>query len=184
MNEIYLVNHRPPNCQPLKSIMRLPKKEAFELAAQLKSETAICEAYGRFNDDNFSAYYDIRMRAEQWLYEKFIEMGGKPQTKHPVYFYVHSWHLENKFWETKITERIALSEIDECDISFGFGDSTCEVDRPERKEPIMKKELLKYIAEHDNDIEKFLKTVRHGMLEAYIWNDKYFEKMEALRSEQ
>jgi len=155
--------------------MQLPKEEAFALARELYKETAVCEAYGRFSDSNFEQYYETRMRAEKWLYENFIEIGGKPQTKHPIYFYVHSWGLEDKFWETKITERIALSNIDACDISFIFGDSCGEVDRPNRKEPFMKDELMRYIAEHDNDIEKLLKTARHGMIEAQIWSDKYFK---------
>jgi len=158
--------------------MRLPEKEAFELAKELHKETPICEAYGRFSDENFEAYYKIRTRAEKWLYEKFLEIGGKPQTAHPVYFYVHGWRLEDKFWETKITECIALKDIDACDVSFIFGDSCGEVDRPERKEPFMKDELMQYIALHDNDIKKLLKTVRHGMIEAQIWNDKYFENKE------
>ena len=58
MNDIYLVNHRPPNCKPLKSIMSLSKNEAFALAKELHKETVICEAYGRFSEANFEAYYE------------------------------------------------------------------------------------------------------------------------------
>jgi len=173
-NKIYLVNHRPPNCESLKSITRLPKKEAFDLAKKLQKEVDVSEAYMRFKDDQFKAYYEIRMRAEKWLYEKFIEVGGKPQTKHPIYFYVHKWHMEDRFWETKVTERIELDSIDDSDISFIFGDSCGEVDRANRKEPFTKADLLEYIAEHDNDIEQLLQTVRHGMIEAQVWNEKYF----------
>jgi hypothetical protein len=38
-NDIYLVNYRHINCEPLKSITQLPEKEAYELAEKLYKES-------------------------------------------------------------------------------------------------------------------------------------------------
>ena len=70
-----------------------------------------------------------------------------------------------------------LKDINELDISFIFGDSCGEVDRPGRNEPFLKDELMRYISSHDNAIELLLKNVRHGMIEAHLWNDKYITEL-------
>ena len=176
MNNIYLVNHRPKNCEPLMSITRLPEKEAFELAKKLYEENP-CDAYKRFSSA-FEFYYPERMAAEKWLYEKFIEICGKPQTMHPIYFYVHGWDMVQKFWGDNETIKIPLNEIDKCDISFTVGDSCGEIKKHGTIEIFLKDELLKHISSCDNDVEKYIESIKHrigyGMVEAQIWNDKYF----------
>ena len=175
-NNIYLVNHRPKNCEPLMSITRLPKKEAFKLAKKLYEENP-CAAYRRFSSD-FEFYYPERMNAEKWLYEKFIEIGGKPQTMHPIYFYVHGWDMVPKFWGDYKTIKLSLNEIDICDVSFTVGDSCGEHKRHGTMEIFLKDGLLKRISSFDNDVEKYIESVKqqigNGIVEAQIWNDKYF----------
>ena len=177
-NNIYLVNHRPESCEPLKSIMRLPKKEAFELAEKLHAENP-CIAYERFGRKKFRKYYSDRLKTEKWLYKKFIELGGKPQTEHPLYFYVHSWDQVEKFWGLNVVEKITLSDIDRSDVSFTFADSYMEMKHNRnRKDPFLKDQLLEYLSSNDNDVEKLLEYVKEqtgvSMIEAQLWNDKYF----------
>ena len=174
MNEIYLLNHRAPSYEPFKSIMRLPKEEAFALAAKL-NEDKTCDANDRFGP-SFAEYYETRLRAENWLYENFKGIGGKPQTKHPLYFYVYGWDLASKFWPVNITEKIPLSGIEPCDISFSIGDSC---DEKNRQLPFMKDKLYELISTHGS-IEYLLAYVKsqigYGMIEAQLWNDKYVGK--------
>ncbi|MCL1788717.1 MAG: hypothetical protein FWG38_12085 [Defluviitaleaceae bacterium] len=176
MNDILLVNHRPPSHERLKSIMRLPKKEAFALAAKL-FEDKTCKATHRFGPDEFASYYQTRRKAEKWLHDKFVALGGKPQTKHPLYFYVHGWDGAPHFWADNITEKIALTDIEPCDISFTFGDSCGAVDNPDMHHFFMKDELTALLSTHggiENLLAYVTQQIGYGMIEAHVWNDKYF----------
>lgn len=177
-NSIYLVNYHPLNSEPLKSITRFSKKEAFEIAQKLYEENHV-PGYERFGP-GFESYYTLRMETEKWLYEEFIAIGGKPQTTHPLYFFVHDWDVVHKSWSVKIAEKIALDEIDIHDISFTFGDSCVMMNAPNRKPPFNKNALLDFFAANDGDVEKSLDEVErifdNRVIEAQIWNDKYFDR--------
>jgi len=188
MNSVYLVNHRPQNCEPFKSITQLPLKEALEVANKLfernKNSGWMVERFGQ----DFEAYYKYRIEIEKYLYEKFIELGGKPKTAHPLYFYVHRWSGVEDAWLNNETHKIALSEIDASDISFTLGDTCVETDddycnqtmnRPGFGiEPFLKGNFLEVLSLNNNDVEKLIQNVEqqigYGMIEAQIWNDKYF----------
>lgn len=177
MNDICLVNFHPQNSDPLMSITRLPENEALELARQLSKQNPVPGYKDRFGT-GFISYFHHRIKTEKWLYKEFISIGGKPQTAHPLYFFVHAphWNVvgDLKLWKT---ERIALSKIDICDVSFLVGDSCSEVDKPDRNTLFLKDELLNRISLNGNDVEKFIESVKqkYGIsIEAHIWNDKYF----------
>ena len=180
IDNIFLVNHRPPSHERLKSIMRLTEKEAFSLAAKL-FEDKTCEANHRFGPDEFANYYQTRLKAEKWLHDNFVAFGGKPQTKHPLYFYVHGWDGVAKFWAENITERILLADIEPCDISFTFGDSCGAVDNPDMHHFFMKDELMELVSTYDS-IENLLthitQQIGYGMIETHLWNDQYITNME------
>ena len=175
MRGICLLNHRPHSYTPFKSIMRLPREEAFALAAKLY-EDKTCTANIRFGADEFANYYETRLKAEERLYNKFTSLGGKPEENHPLYFYVHGWDLSKKFWADCVTEKLELDDIDACDISFTFGDSHVENDNPENNRLFMKDELMELVAEHGG-IEALIAHVKgqlgYGMIEAQLWNDAY-----------
>jgi len=157
--------------------MRLPKEEAFALAEKLY-EDKTCEATHRFGPDEFAKYYATRLKAEEWLYDNFVSRGGKPQTKHPLYFYVHGWDLAPRFWAENITEKIALADIEPCDISFTFGDSCGAVENPGMHHFFMKAELLELIHAHKgivNLLQHVSQKIGYGMIEAHLWADRYVE---------
>jgi len=175
MSELYLVNHRPPKHEPFKNIMRLSKDEAFERAAKLFADND-CKASERFGSSQFPDYYATRIKAEKWLYDNFIKHGGKPKTAHPLYFYVHDWDLATYFWTGGVVEKISLTDIDLCDISFTFGDSCGAVDNPELHYFFMKDELIELVATHgciENLLDYVKQEIGYGMIEAHLWNDKY-----------
>ena len=185
MNDLYLVNYRLSTIEPLKSIMRLSKEEAFELSDKLYKENPY-DGYEQRFGPNFEKYYNHRLKTEKWLYEEFTKIGGKPQEKHPLYFFVHNWDVAEKAWEgkaIKVVEKIKLNEIDVCDVSFLFGDSMAMLDNPNKGSLFLKDKLSELLAENENNIEMLLDSVnqRTGqrIIEAHIWNDKYFEASRA-----
>jgi hypothetical protein len=181
-NDIYLVNYRVQSVEPLMSITRLPEKEAFELSDKLYKANPY-DGYEQRFGPNFEGYYHHRIKTEKWLYEEFIEIGGKPQTKHPLYFFVHVWDVAEKAWEgkaVKVVEKIALSKIDICDVSFLFGDSMAMLNNHNRSPLFLKDELLELLAKNGNNVEVLLDSINqqfgHKIIEAQIWNDNYFIK--------
>ncbi|MCL2170294.1 MAG: hypothetical protein FWB74_09775 [Defluviitaleaceae bacterium] len=176
-NSITLINYRTKKCAPMKSITRLSKQQAFELAAKLFEENPL-PGFDRFGS-GFEEYYNKRLETEKWLHSEFIAKGGKPQAEHPLYFFVHEWDLVDKVWQAKdkaVTE-ILLSEVDSCHISFNFGDSIALFTKPDRK-IFLKEELERHLLDKDGDIGKLLDDVqvKYGVraIEAHIWSDEYF----------
>jgi hypothetical protein len=181
---LFLVNYRTIKCERLKSITRLSEKEAFEAAAKLYEENHrdTTDGFQRFAD--FDTYYPHRIKTEKWLYDQFIAAGGKPQTRHPLYFFVHEWDAVERAWDgkvEKVVEKIALDDIDPYDVSFVMGDSMKAVNQPDDFPLFMKDELLALINSHDNDINKLLdfayQQADMRAIEAHIWNDKYFKSL-------
>lgn len=175
INDIYLVNYRHSNCEPLKSITQLSEKEAYTLAKRLYEESP-CRAHNRFGP-NFEWYYNHRLKTEKWLYERFIAIGGKPHTTNPFYFALHNWEKSHAYFNFGKIIKIGLKDIDICDVSFTFGDSCKEMDSPNRKEPFLKDKLLEFISLNDNNVEKFLENIKqqYDCIEAQLWTDKYFD---------
>jgi hypothetical protein len=174
MKEIMLRHYYNSHFSPLLSITRLSEKDAFAFAKQFDNidETAI----GRFND--FINYYPRRIQTEEWLYKEFIKIGGMPQVKNPLYFVLGESEYLNKWFGGKNMIEIALNKIDTEDISFTFGDSCAKMNKPERRNPFMKKELFEYIEKNDGNVLKFLETIKgtYNYIEAQLWNDRYVEK--------
>ena len=174
-DDIYLVNYRHSKCEPLKSITQLPKNEAFALAQKIY-EDSHCRAHRRFGPD-FVWYYPHRLKTEKWLYDRFIEIGGKPQTEHPFYFALD--HCENYYvnFDNGLITKINLNDIDKNDVSFTFGDSVAQMESPNKPEPFLKDKLFEYISAFDNNVIDFLESIKsqYVCIEAQLWTDKYFE---------
>ena len=174
MDRIYLVNYRHRNCEPMKSITQLPREEAFQLAAKLYEDNP-CSAHRRFGPD-FPVYYSFRLKTEEWLYDHFIALGGKPKTKHPYYFALQQCESLKRNFGFGEEYRLGLDLIDETDISFTFGDSIKQMNSPQRIDPFMKPQLLQYLSRFDNDLNRLIDSLRdtYIIIEAQMWTDKYF----------
>ncbi|MBH1939643.1 hypothetical protein I5677_01895 [Mobilitalea sibirica] len=172
MHEIYIVNYCNPNCSPLYSITRLSKAEAFAKAKEL-ADSHSGTAFGRFAD--FENYYPRRIKTEEWLYNWFINLGGEPETKHPLYFVLHgSDFLDHWFGKGEVT-KIPLADISSKHISFTFGDSMAKFDQPERKNPFLKETLYELINQFNGDVDRLLNSIieEYKYIEVQLWNDKY-----------
>jgi hypothetical protein len=171
LKDLYIVNYCSEGCTPLKSITRMPEHEAYAMASELAASFQ-GTAFGRFAD--FENYYPRRIKAEKWLYDCFLEMGGRPQTRHPLYFVLHGSEYLDSWFGKGVVTRLDLSAVDEGHVSFTFGDSMAKMDKPERKPPFLKRELQGSIAEHGG-VERFLEAVkkRYTYIEAQLWSDDY-----------
>ncbi|HBN83378.1 MAG TPA: hypothetical protein DDZ89_05990 [Clostridiales bacterium] len=176
-NKIILVNYSYNSSEPLKSITQLSEKEAFAVAEKLYKESQ-CRAHRRFGPD-FPVYYRHRLKTEEWLYDHFVAMGGKPETSHPYYFALQHCESLYRNFEYGKAIKINLSDIHSQDISFTFGDSVAQMGSPERKDPFMKDQLLSYISACDNDVNQFIDSIKekYVCIEAQLWTDKYFSDL-------
>jgi len=172
MNDLQLVHYYHANCTPFRSISRLPKEEAFALAKSLH-ERHPCVAYKRFHPERWEWYWARRQAAESRLYEEFIAIGGKPETRHPIYFALQGSdpikNLHQNFDEAK-TIAIPLNSIDPGQLSFTFGDSTALHDHPARRGPFMRDSLERLLEQHGG-VDALLSGLEpiYEYMEAQVW---------------
>lgn len=175
MKGLFIINYCSDGCDPMKSITQLNESEAYKLAKKLSEENK-GTSFNRFGD-YFKYYYPKRIRTEKWLYDWFIKLGGKPMTKHPIYFVLNgSEYLNEWFGKGKVT-RLQLEEIESCDISFTFGDSMSMMDKEGRRDPVTKEVLYDMIRRHNGDVERFLNAVckDFNYIEVQLWNYRYLK---------
>ena len=172
--KLYIVNYRHAKSEPLKSITQLPRDEAFKLAEKLYSQSQ-CRAHRRFGPD-FPSYYEYRLKVEKWLYESFVAIGGRPQTRHPFYFALEACEsLQRNFGECEEV-RICIDDVDDGDISFTFGDSMAQMETSNMRPLFSKQTLLEYLRAYDNNVSLFLESIKepYRCVEAQLWTDRYF----------
>lgn len=178
-DDLYITNYCDKRCSILSSITRLPVKEAYSLANKLSQHAGDSfTSFSRFTERDFDGYYKKRLRTEEWLYNSFIELGGKPQSHHPLYFVLGESRYLNAWFENGITTRLLLRDIDPADVSFTFGDSMAKMDSEDRKNPFNKASLFDFIYETASDASSFLKELNHQnkYIEVQLWNDLYIKR--------
>ncbi|GGF72083.1 hypothetical protein GCM10010912_16490 [Paenibacillus albidus] len=116
----YLTHYFMKGTRPFLSLTKLNYYEASIIADRLKTISG--RAFRRFN--NFEWYFNERVITEDWLINEFISLGGKPKTRHPIYFVLgESSHLEEAYGENYSTIKVALDEINDLEVSFTYPDS-------------------------------------------------------------
>ena len=170
MEELVLIQYYQKDSQPMKSISALSYEEAEALAKKLITQSD-CRAHRRFGE-GFKEYYMERCKAESWLYQEFVALGGKPQTRYPLYFVLQPNAIRENFGEYLET-KLLLKDIDEAEVSFTYGDSMANWYRKEPQKPILKSALLTCIQECGG-VDAFLETVKTcGYLEAQLWTNRF-----------
>ena len=84
MDKLFITHYYYPGTDPWKNIMLLPEEEAFRKAEELANTHQDITSFGRFAD--FANYYPVRKKADEFVREKFIELGGTPKLLHPYSF--------------------------------------------------------------------------------------------------
>lgn len=180
IDNLYLTNYRETGGLPLRSIMRLPKEEAYKVAKKLsEASTAGNDRYGEY----FERYYEKRKHTEEWLYSEFIKNGGKPETKHPIYFVLCECKSFQNFFGNKDQIQIPLKNIASEHISFTPRDSMHLKDMGLTKGTIWNKnDFLSMMTESNKSISDFIINLPAlygqlgGYIEVQLWNDKYIER--------
>jgi hypothetical protein len=180
MENLYITNYCNKICSPLSSITRLPTQDAYSLAKKLSQYTGTSfTSFSRFSDKDFNGYYKKRIRTEEWLYNSFIALGGKPQNAHPLYFVLGESRYLNDWFENGIKTKLFLSDIDSADISFTYGDSMSKMDSKDRMNPFNKESLFNFINETTYDVSSFLNELnkQNRYIEVQLWNDIYVKEL-------
>lgn len=177
---LVITNYCDRRCSPLSSITRLPAQDAYSLAKKLSQYTGPSfTSFSRFCDRDFDGYYQKRVRTEEWLYDSFIALGGKPQTAHPLYFVLGESSYLNRWYEDGLEIKILLDDIDAAYVSFTFGDSMAKMDSKDRMDPFNKESLLSFIYETTHDVISFLDELnrQNRYIEVQLWNDSYVKEL-------
>jgi len=172
-DECLIVHYCHPYCSPLQNIVRLPKEEAFALARSLAAANPETTAFYRFAD--FENYYDLRMRQDQWLYDTFVALGGKPKERHPLSFvFQGSAYLADWFGNGEITT-IPLREIPADCVSFTWGDSGARYNRGESMTLYTKEAFSEVLRAYHGSLDAFLEEVAltHRYIEVQVWDDAF-----------
>ena len=95
MQNLYMTHYYYPGTDPWQNIMNLSEAEAFRVAEELAGAHPGTQSFGRFAD--FSNYYPLRKKADQFVRDRFMSLSGKPELEHPYCFclgeseYLRSW---------------------------------------------------------------------------------------------
>ena len=172
-NELYIVNYCHPNCMPLKNIVRLPKEEAFSLASQMAIQNVGSTAFWRFAD--FENYYSLRMRQDNYLYNEFIAMGGKPKEEHPLSFVLQGSEYLNHWFDKGTITKIPIQNILSKHISITYGDSGATLERDGKINLISKDMLINSILNYPGTIDEYMEEIvtKHYYIEVQLWSDDY-----------
>lgn len=173
INDLCIVNYCHANCVPFMNICRLPEKDAFLLAEKMATANPNTTAYVRFSD--FKNYYPRRMMQDKYLYESFINLGGKPKEQHPLSFVLHGSDYLYRWFGNGIINKIKIENIPSEYISFTLGDSMSAFKRDGRLTMYTKQMLSEILYNYHGDIDDFMAEIveKHYYIEVQLWNDDY-----------
>lgn len=175
LDELILVNYCHPDCTPLMNIMRLSKPDAFKLASELAQTHSETTAFYRFGD--FDNYYALRKAQDEYLYSRFVELGGLPEEEHPLSFVLKSSNYLRDWFGNGIETKIMLKDIAPYHISFTIGDSGAEFGKNGSVELLTVDELYRRIDKYGGDVEAFICATGRHYIEAQLWSDKYINNL-------
>jgi len=190
-DDLHIVHYYHPSCKPFQNICRLPKEEAFTLAYKMAIEMAAAnpeaDSYHRFADtpQGFKSYYPRRLITDEYLYNQFISLGGKPKEKHPLSFVLQGSDWLHKWFGNGMAIMVKLSTIPSKYVSFTLGDSMAvllqkdgvRVNEIQHGKLIMytKETMLNVIDNYNGTIDGYMHhiTDKWMYIEVQLWNDDY-----------
>ncbi|MCL2199071.1 MAG: hypothetical protein FWB80_09125 [Defluviitaleaceae bacterium] len=191
IEDLSIVHYCHPTCIPFLNICRLPKEEAFTLAYKMAVEMAVANpeanSYHRFakGEKGFESYYPRRMMTDEYLYDMFTSLGGKPKEKHPLSFVLQGSEWLDSWFGNGLVFSIKLNTIPSEYISFTLGDSMVmllqkdgvRVSEIQHGKITMytKEMLLSSITHFEGAIDDYMNhiTDKYKYIEVQLWNDDY-----------
>lgn len=170
MEKLFITHYYFPGTDPWKNIMNLPEKEAFQMAAKLASEHPDTTSFGRFAD--FKNYYPARKRADEYVRETFIKLGGNPKLLHPYSFVLTESEYLKKWFDTNDKIVFSLEDIPDDQVSFTLGDSCALIVHGEIPTVLTKAMLLEGIKACGGSTEKYFKESlgKYAYVEVQLWD--------------
>lgn len=170
-DELILVNYCYTDCIPLMNIMRLPQSEAFALAAEFAKKHPKTTAFYRFAD--FKNYYSLRKKQDEYLYSRFVELGGMPDEKHPLSFVIEGSDYLFDWFGKGTVSRLRLRDIFPCHISFTIGDSGAIYEKYGSVDLLTVDDIKEQMLKNGNNFVDFMQATGKHYIEAQLWSDKY-----------
>lgn len=172
-DDLIIVNYCHRNCVPLKNIMWLPKEQAFELAYKLADQNRETTAFYRFAD--FENYYYERLKTDELLYKRFVELGGKPELRHPLSFVLSGSDFLDKWFDCGIVTKMPLNSVPAECISFTCGDSMTVLKKRGDFTMLTKEMLMREIDGCGGNAERFVAEInaKYNYMEVQVWKKVY-----------
>ena len=170
MDRLFITHYFYPGTDPWKNIMNLPEEETFRVAAELADKHPDTTSFGRFAD--FVNYYPNRKRADEYVREAFVKLGGKPKLMHPYSFVLGECEYLRKWFDTEDKLVLDLSEIPDDQISFTPGDSCALLQQGIEPAVLTKGMLLEGIRDCGGSVNAFLEKILEGRpyIEVQLWD--------------
>ena len=170
MNKLYITHYYYPGTDPWKNIMELPEDEAFRMAQTLADAHPDTTSFGRFAD--FDNYYPARKKADEFVRERFIQLGGKPKLRHPYSFTLLECEYLKEWFNSSDKIMINLEDIPDDIVSFTLGDSCALVVHGTEPVVLTKKNLLERIEKCNGSVEDFFKESlgKYAYVEVQLWD--------------
>ena len=173
MEKLYITHYYYPGTDPWKNIMNLPEDEAYRMAKTLSDAHPDITSFGRFAD--FENYYPARKKADAFVRESFLQLGGKPKLSHPYSFTLMECEYLREWFDSSDKIVFDLEDIPEDQVSFTLGDSCALIVHGSEPVVLTKKNLLERIEECGGSTEVFFKESlgKYAYVEVQLWDRIY-----------
>ena len=170
MDRLLITHYYYPGTDPWKNIMNLPEQEAFQVAAELADQHPDTTSFGRFAD--FVNYYPNRKRADEYVREEFIKLGGNPSLMHPYSFVLGESEYLRNWFDTEDKIVFDLSDVPDDQVSFTLGDSCALLIHGMEPAVLTKAMLLEGIRACDGLLEEYCKKSlgKYAYVEVQLWD--------------
>ncbi len=170
MDKLFITHYYYPGTDPWKNIMNLPEEEAFRTAKELAAAHPETTSFYRFAD--FQNYYPRRKKADAYVRDTFIRLGGNPRLQHPYSFVLSESEYLKDWFDSSDRIVLDLSDIPDDQISFTIGDSCALFTQGLELVVLTKKMLLEQVRACDGLVDVFLKKAlgRYQYVEVQLWD--------------
>ena len=170
MDKLYITHYFYPGTDPWENIMNLPEQEAFRVAAELAASHPDTTSFYRFAD--FKNYYPNRKRADEYVRNAYVALGGNPRLLHPYSFVLTECEYLKDWFNSSDRIVLNLSDIPDDMVSFTLGDSCAIITHGSEPVVLTKEMLLDRIRACGGSVEVFLKKSlgEHRYVEVQLWD--------------
>ena len=169
MERLYITHYCYPGTDPWKNIMLLPEEEAFRVAGELAAAHPETTSFGRFAD--FRNYYPARKKADEYVRNQFIALGGKPALAHPYSFALMDCEYLRNWFSGGEKLVLDLDNILDDQVSFTVGDSCAQIINGTEPEVLSKEMLMERIHRCGDSVSSFLEGSlgKFAYVEVQLW---------------